>query len=315
MEIKLICFWFLMLLFGYVAGFHIGLYTQMTGPDCQLTKVGGRPVAFYVLAGSGQKFPYADLRGKLWEFQLENITNMHVYYVAEQRFEVNGKKFVVLPEDSESYMDAGLCRRTAETWLHFIRSEPETRWYFRGTHDTFVNVSNMLSVIRDLERLGDPMKKLLMAYGTYGTMRTGEIIPHGGGGFLISNRGVRMFAENITEFMQGCWADDVSFARMLKRFEVNVADWHNERFAIGWELTSWDGNSSGGLDVKECPRGYRFFRWSKWLKPAKFSTSAAIHFHGLPMDKIGNVTTNLPEDIALYFRIPRNRPTLCRIVE
>jgi hypothetical protein len=273
-------------------------------------------IAFYVIAGASQKALTPDLRGKFWEFQLESFTGQaSVTYLSDGPLSVNGIDFLVLPNGSRSYSDQQFCIRTPETWRHFMRENSLFRWYFRGTHDTFVNLTALTLLIHDLESKIDPMTNFSFAFNfhEYGN----SYYPHGGTGWLFSNYAVRKMHESVYRFITMCYAsfDDVALARFLGELGLNIMDYQTNKFIVTFPCFDLDVVLEKKWEkVGRCPKTYHLYPGSVGLLPAPPRVAASIHMHRVPMDQAWKILSATPESFAVYFPDP-NTPKFCQIRE
>ena len=272
-------------------------------------------IAFYNIVGNDQKFKDGeDLRGKYWEFQLEDYTGVtNVTYVSNGPLSVNNKTFLVLTDNGVTTDDRQFCQRTPNTWRHFVENYPNHRWYFRGTHDTFVNFEYLLEFIKDLESKYDPMKEYAMGYNCheYGY----KLYPHGGTGYLFSNYAVKQFLQREYFFKSLCHqsADDVALAPFLENQGIQVEKFMSNKFIVTWPNTQTDVilNKDYG-QVFKCPQAYRLFSQATPMKPCPCRTAASIHMHRIPMNLAWEVLQKTPEDFAVTYLDP-NSPRFCRM--
>jgi hypothetical protein len=255
-----------------------------------------------------------DLRGNFWEWQLSFFTGGYsTYYFSDGPLHTNGIDFLVLPEGPETFEDSRFCIRTPETWKHFLKHNPTTKWYFRGTHDTFVNLTELTSLIHKLETKGDPMTTFNFAFNFH--EYNSEYYPHGGTGWLFSNYAVRKFASRIDSFVSRCdpSADDLAMPGFFKEFGLDVMNYQTNKFIVTWPNDLMDVIFEKQYeDVKKCPDVYHLYLGSKGLLPAPCRTAASIHMHRVPMDKAWPVLLETPVDFAVFFPEP-NTPTFCRL--
>jgi hypothetical protein len=271
-------------------------------------------IAFYVIAGASQTNLNPDLRGRFWEFQLSSFTgNYSLQYLSDGPLTTNGIDFLVLPAGSKSYEDSRFCIRTPESWRHFIRHNSQMRWYFRGTHDTFVNLTALSELITDLEAKNDPMTKFSFAFNfhEYGNM----YYPHGGTGWLFSNYAVHRFVDDISTFIVMCRGsyDDVALSHFFKRLGLDVMDWQTNKFIVTFPNHMLDVIWQKKWNkVRMCPDAYHLFPGSVGLVPGRPRVAASIHMHRVPMDEAWRVLSETPVDFAVYFPNP-NLPTFCQL--
>jgi hypothetical protein len=192
-------------------------------------------ISFYTICGASQTITTADLRGRFWEWQLKHFTgNYSLRCLSDGPLSANGIDFLVLPEGRVRFDDSQFCIRTPESWRHFVRHNAQTKWHFRGTHDTFVNMTALALLISDLERAGDPMTTLNFAFNFHEYNH--QYYPHGGTGWLFSNYAVRMFLERVDVFVAMCQrsADDVALPDFFKMFGLDVMSYQTPQFIVTW---------------------------------------------------------------------------------
>jgi hypothetical protein len=199
-------------------------------------------IAFYELIGARQNIT-PDLRGNFWEWQLPSFPGDYsVYYLGDGPCNlIEGKTCIVLPEGRQSYDDQRCCVRTAESWRHFVKYESLKKWYFRGTHDTFVNMTALLAMIEKFELQIDPMKEYMFAFNFHEYNRV--YYPHGGTGWLFSNYAVHQFLTRIGRFNSGCtWeiGDDVFMTKFFKEFGLAVEDYQTNQFIVTFPYSQSD---------------------------------------------------------------------------
>jgi hypothetical protein len=271
-------------------------------------------IAFYTICGASQNIKGADLRGNFWEWQLKYFTGQSAtYYFSDGPLHVNGIDFLVLPADQPSFQDSRFCIRTPETWKHFLDHQPDTKWYFRGTHDTFVNLTSLTLLIHELEQEADPMTSMNFAFNFH--EYNYEYYPHGGTGWLFSNYAVRKMSERMGAFISRCEssADDVAMTWFLRQLGVDVMDYQTNKFIVTWPNHLLDVIFEKQYhDVRMCPPSYALYPGARGLKPGPCRTAASIHMHRVPMDQVWSVLSQTPEDFAVFFPDP-NTPTFCRL--
>jgi hypothetical protein len=187
------------------------------------------------------------------------------------------------------------------------------KWYFRGTHDTFVNLTALTEVIHDLEKRGDPMTTFGFAFNfhEYGN----RYYPHGGTGWLFSNYAVKMFSANIRAFTSLCQDsfDDVALAYFFNDMGLNIMDWQTNRFVVTFPNHMRDVIFGRKWSkVGSCPKTYHLYPGSVGLVPGRPRVAASVHMHRVPMDQAWRLLCETPVDFAVYFPNP-NVPTFCRL--
>jgi hypothetical protein len=271
-------------------------------------------ISFYTICGASQKITTADLRGRFWEWQLKYFTgNYSLHYLSDGPISVNGIDFLVLPEGRGNFDDSQFCIRTPESWRHFIKHNGQTKWYFRGTHDTFVNMTSLAELISDLEQKGDPMTTFNFAFNFHEYNH--QYYPHGGTGWLFSNYAVRMFLERVNHFVlfcQGC-ADDVALPGFFKLFGLDVMNFQTPQFIVTWPNHLLDVIFQKKWDtVPDCPDVYRLYPAAKGLLPGRCRTAASIHMHRVPMDQAWQVLVDTPDNFAVTYTDP-DTPIFCKL--
>ena len=190
---------------------------------------------------------------------------------------------------------------------------PNHRWYFRGTHDTFVNMTSLLLLIQELESKYDPMTEMAMAFNfhEYGA----RYYPHGGTGWLFSNFALQKFNENIDRYRSICGGsyDDVALSPFLNELGVDIMKFQSNQFIVTWPNTENDIILKRKYEnVRQCPISYQLYSGSVGLKPCPARTAASIHMHRVPMNMAYEILRQTPENFAVTYLNP-NTPTFCKI--
>lgn len=275
-------------------------------------------IAFYTIVGASQDLKgQADLRGKFWEFQLNDFTGKYsLHYLSDGPLETNGIKFMVLhPHNLSQFGDRQFCIRTPETWKHFVKYNSDKKWYFRGTHDTFVNLTALSRIIDKLEAKGDPMKTALFAFNFHEYNHV--YYPHGGTGWLMSNFAIQRFYEKMDKFIYMCGgsADDVAMTPFMAELGYDVMDSQTNQFIVTFPNQQLDLIFEKRFnEIPKCPKEYHLYFGSKGLKPCPVRTAASLHMHRVPMDQAYEVIRRTPENIAVTFPDP-NTPVFCKLEE
>ena len=276
-------------------------------------------VAFYTIAGSSQKAPDPDLRGRFWEPQLKFFHfNFSLHYLSDGPLQVNGVNFMVLPNGSTSYRDKQLCIRTPESWRHFIKYNLDKKWYFRGTHDTYINMAEFVKFVEELEEYGDPMTTINMAYNFHEWNNT--YYPHGGSGFLFSNYAMRKFYENIDLYEELCYQtfDDVALTPFFNKLGINLTEFQTNKFVVTWPNSEFDMNLIVLQRYKEvkmlklCPPYYKLYSDGQELYPGQASKAASIHMHRIRMNESRLLIDLTPLNYGIFFEDP-NTPHFCTL--
>jgi hypothetical protein len=266
-------------------------------------------IAFYINIGHTHKVT-PDLRGNFWEWQLPSpVLNISVTYVGDGPCRlINDSVCFQTPFNGMwEYVDDRQCLRTQSGWRHFVTHNSEKRWYFKGVHDTFVNISLLEELIEELEGKCDPMNEPMMAFNLHEYGR--YLYPQGGSGWVFSNYVVRKLWENVDAFQQlcdGAHADDVAIGHFLPRLGWNVTDYQMSRFMPYWPLVkvNWDS-------VEACPPNYLLFPNAMPLRPTPCRRLIAVHMHEVPMDVAYQEYHEGPECIGFFAGAPFT--SFCRL--
>jgi len=270
-------------------------------------------IVFYTIAGVKQQLK-PDLRGKFWEFQLKSFTGKYwLEYLSDGPLYVNGINYTILPHQNMTYDDKKFCIRTPESWIHFAKYHSEARWYLRGTHDTFINISGLSELISELETKIDPMKEFGFAFNfhEYGNI----FYPQGGTGWLFSNYAVMRFAKEHKKFREICEMcyDDVAVPYFFHHFGLNINNWQTNRFIVTFpntEIQIIKRQEWGKVPI--CPKnGYKLSPSLPPLYPGFVRKAVCIHMHKVDMSESWNLMKMIPDNIGVTFLNP-NKPTFCR---
>jgi hypothetical protein len=221
-----------------------------------------------------------DLRGITWERDVES-DGVEIHHVSSGPLEVNGINYTVLPEGAQAYRDKRMRRITKGCWSHFVKYHPETRWFLRGFHDMFVNVSNLLKMIKELEEKYDPMSEWVSRYGCGSFF--GLDYAHGSTGHFFSNFAVKTLANN-TAIFDNCprrWNEDSCLHFVMDKLKLPFYESCSTKFIISFP------EDIGELKVKKICPSYNL--WG--VRPSKITTghtpvieAVALHMHHIPMD-------------------------------
>lgn len=281
-----------------------------------------RPISIviYVIFGAFQKNIQHDIRGHFWEPQLRNFTKdtIIVNYISDFNMSIPGLNIFQVEYDSYfpnlDKNDRTVMFRTSETWHHFASKYKRIPWYFRGTHDTYINLLNLKSLIHELEKKYNPMKDIVMRYGLH--EHAGLIYPHGGSGYLFSNAAVRLFATKYHEFRKGsknCLGDDTCMPFFMKKyFNLNATDYGSDLFIFSYPIDDPIHISQNFSAAPMCPEHYQVFKDSMQMKPHKYSSAVSMHMHRVNMDEVVPRLDRMPENIALSFSYQNSSMYFCR---
>lgn len=275
-------------------------------------------IAFYVIVGATHHIPpEEDIRGRFWEFQLPyNKLNTTVHYVSDGPIKINGEPALV-PGDNPNatFNDRQFCIRAKYVWKHFVENHKDTKWFFRGIHDTFVNMTGLVDMLRELEKKIDPMNEWGLVYNVheYGY----QLYPHGGTGYLFSNYAVRQFVSKIANFDHYCYqiADDVGLAPFMRDlFGLDITKYISNKFIVTWPNTENDIIFKKEYHKASiCPPYYQLYTDAFKLTPCPAKTAVSIHMHRVNMRLALPLLQQTPDDFSVTYPTPSN-PTFCRVV-
>ena len=188
------------------------------------------------------------------------------------------------------------------------------KWYFRGTHDTFINLTALNELIEELEMKYDPMKEYVFAYNLHEYNKI--YYPQGGTGWLFSNFAVKQFYKSIQLFKSICVNsfDDVSLAIFMNELNIDVMKWKSDRFICTFPNTQLKIiKQKNWLEVPKCPKeGYSLRKGLPYLPVSRVRSAASIHMHKVPMNEAWDLLLATPPNIAVTFPNP-NHPIFCKI--
>jgi hypothetical protein len=196
-----------------------------------------------------------------------------------------------------------------------MKHNSQTRWYFRGTHDTFVTLTALSLMIDEFERNGDPMTTSHFAFNFH--EYNYRYYPHGGTGWLFSSFAVRKLHEQIGQFIALCLSsfDDVALSVLFERLGIDMMRYQTSKFIVTWPNHMLDVIfQKKWSSVAKCPKAYHLYPGCKGLKPGYAWTAASIHMHKVPMELAWKVLSETPLDYGVFFPEP-NTPTFCQIVD
>lgn len=265
-------------------------------------------IAFYIIATIKQKFD-TDLRGNFWEPLLKKtIFNYSLQYVSDGNFTVNGVDFRVYGnytlEPNQILEDRQECKRVSASWEDFIEHNLDKKWFFKGGHDTYVNIPELLKLISKLEQKGDPMTTYNFAYIIH--IYKDTPYPQGGAGFLASNYAIRQFVANIDKFHYFCNKsfDDVALGYFIPSFNLSLLEYETRKFVAAWPSQTYlMVKNNQTKELKKCPNDNFFVTLKNFTFKNSFSSAAAsIHYHDLPMKYAAEVISSTPKDVGIYWK-------------
>ena len=273
-------------------------------------------VAFYIIVTIKQKFN-PDLRGHFWEPLLTKADfDYSLQYVSDGNFSINGVDFKIFGNyplgPNKILKDDRECKRVAASWEDFVNNNLDKKWFFKGGHDTYVNIPEFLNLISELEQKGDPMTTYNFAYIVH--YYNHFPYPQGGAGFLASNYAMRQFVANIDKFHYYCNTsfDDVALGYFIPSLNLNLSEYDTNKFVSSWPYqTYFMIKNNRTLKMKKCPKnGFFVNGYNYTLKNHHTSNSASIHFHHLPMQYAAKVISSTPKNVGTYWR-QGNRIQFC----
>ncbi|EAX99799.1 hypothetical protein TVAG_175680 [Trichomonas vaginalis G3] len=262
-------------------------------------------IAIYITIGANQKLK-KDFRGKFWETQLPNPhLDCKIHYVSDAPFKINNITKCLVPKSAyiDKINDKIYCQRTFLGWEHFLIHHKEIKWYFRGIHDTFLNLTNLADLLKNIEKTHDPMKEEIAVYGAHEV--AGNYYPQGGGGFLLSHGALKKLYKYKNEFHQICpiQNDDLALGVMLESFlGINISENASDRFIATWPYEFIDEIlTKNYTSFVKCPQYYRMHYNSSYLKPIRVESCVSFHMHGIDMDVALELLKSSPKNLFVYY--------------
>ena len=268
-------------------------------------------IAFYIIGTVKQKFN-PDLRGRFWEPLLTKTRfNYTIHYLGDVEFTVNGTTFIDIRNNSSNIDDRQLCERVSASWNHFLKYHPNTKWYFKGTHDTYINVPELLKLISELEKKGDPMEAYNFAYNVHRYYRT--VYPQGGAGFLASNYAIRRFNQRPSLFRRKCraTADDVGLVGVFKAHNLSIMKYATTKFIVTWPyMQAKMIRNNVTYNLPQCPPYFLYRKDGFRLYTCPAYKPAVVHFHHLPMEYAKQSIETAKKNWGVYFKT-EFKPIFC----
>jgi hypothetical protein len=201
-----------------------------------------------------------------------------IHHISDGPLLTNGVSWTVLPEGASAYKDMSLRRITKACWNHFVTYHGQARWFLRGLYDMYVNVTNLMEFVSELEKRYDPMTEWV---GRYGCHFFGIDYPHGSTGHFFSNLGVHRLVGNMGVFDR-CptrWGEDLCMRYVMDKLVIPFYEGCSTRFII-----TFPGSSKTLRSPIICPELHFFEEKSLvQLGPTAVSTAVAIHMHAMKM--------------------------------
>jgi hypothetical protein len=162
--------------------------------------------------------------------------------------------------------------RDLEAYKWFLKNKNMGNWLYRAIDDTFVNITNLVSLIRQLEEIYDPRVHIVFrgAENRAKCMRK-AIFLGGGSGWLMSRPMV------AAHFVKGfryrdakgfrpcsCMQDDCMTTRIVMRIFGSFAPWSDDLMTDRLDFVYFQGNPATGkvrFDFPAChPRAFHLLR-------------------------------------------------------
>lgn len=276
-------------------------------------------IVFYVIIGSTQDVLKPGYQDNYWQKQLMNFEgNYTVHYISDGPMKLKNVNIdpIIMPIGSNEFTnDRQLCIRTSGTWKHFVQNHPDAKWYYRGTHDSYVNMTAMLIMINELEKQGDPMTTPLMAYNFHEYNHI--FYPQGGAGYLFSNYAIKKFYEDVDYFFSACCGsfDDVTLGHFIgERLKFDLRKFQTPNIIVTFPFTQLDLiRKQDFTSVEKCPEYYYLVPGNPYgLKPCPVHKAISIHMHGIDVTEASELLEKVPDDYYVYFR-DQNTPRLCHM--
>lgn len=272
-------------------------------------------IAFYIIASVKQKF-VPDLRGRFWEPLLTKTKfNYTIHYIGDVEFTVNGTTFKDIRNTSQNNSsnidDRQLCERVSASWSHFLKYHPNTKWYFKGSHDTYINVPELLKLISELEKKGDPMETYNFAYNVHRFYHI--VYPQGGAGFLASNYAIRRFNQRPSVFRRNCraTADDVGLVGLFKVHNLSIMKYATTKFIVTWPYIQEKMiRYNVTYDLPQCPPYFKYRKDGFRLYTCPAYQPAVVHFHHFPMEYAKQSIETAKPNWGVYFKT-EFKPIFC----
>ena len=197
--------------------------------------------------------------------------------------------------------DTVLCARTSNSMKDFLKRFPNHRWYFRAIGDTFINLTNLIDLIDDLETKYDPMNEVVMAYNIMDF--EDYVYPHGGPGYLFSNYAVNLFVKNIDKYTEFCYksADDLAFNKFFKYLNISIGD--NATIEVPYFPNEINQIPKDKKYLEICPEYYVKIEGAPKIKVTPVKSGASYHMHAFNMSTVTLFLQNFPEDIGITYKI------------
>jgi hypothetical protein len=142
----------------------------------------------------------------------------------------------------------------------------------------YVNVTNLLKFLQELEGRFDPMKQWV---GRYGCHWYGMDYPHGSTGHLFSNFAVQGFVQNVPIFDEcpARWNEDLCTGFVINKLAIPFHEGCSTQFII-----TFPRSIKQIRGPVQCPEFQFYGRRSHIrLPPTPISTAVTIHMHAMDM--------------------------------
>ncbi|EAY21407.1 hypothetical protein TVAG_198450 [Trichomonas vaginalis G3] len=119
---------------------------------------------FYIPMNSSTKHN-PDYRMRFWEKQLKDFTAKYERnYLGPFKSPVNGFKIINFTEGFE-LVDFDHCVKFCNSVKHFKNNYIDYDWFIFADSNTYINISNLNSQLKEIQKDHDPLKEVLIGYG------------------------------------------------------------------------------------------------------------------------------------------------------
>ena len=131
-----------------------------------------------------------DVIYQTWGHRCGQFTFIHrLDRTTNASFQLPIASFAELPEETYGH----LASKVRQTLLHLWRVSPNYRWYFKGDHDTYLIVENLLRFLI-AEDESKTIRSLLFGY----RFKEGNYVS-GGAGYLLTRRALQIFEQYFSD--------------------------------------------------------------------------------------------------------------------
>lgn len=255
--------------------------------------IGNTSIAFYISTKANDDAT-PDLRTRFWEDQLKEFTGEHDrIYVSDEYSIVNGYELVNFSKISNSF-----CNQFHGSLKLFLTNQPQFKWFFFTNYKTYVNLTNLVEVIKTHEANSDPMSHEIVTAGSYD-----KKTPFLESGILLSNYAAKkaINSEFSTECYQQCLEGDQS--EYIRNIVSNLTTkWYTDRFGLGWP--------SGSNDIIKKKEYFKLQKCSKNVKP--MYSYIGISMSGVDIKESKKMIKKYQSNLAITRESGHN--SFCKIV-